>query len=120
MEIVCAQPRRTSIICSEEVKPFAARIAANSPLAAARPGLKLLFIEPNDSRRPTGCEAASPRAKTVCSTVSPIVNRLPSRSTSVAVVTWSRLTPPVICWRMVHTAPTPMGSRGKTTDWYNA
>ena len=41
-------------------------------IEAARPGLKLLFMEPKDSRRPTGCEAASPSAQTICCSVSPI------------------------------------------------
>jgi hypothetical protein len=47
-------------------KFFDASIAAKMPLLAARPGLKLLFIEPNDSRNPTGCDAARPSAQTIC------------------------------------------------------
>ena len=48
------------------VKFFDASNAAKMPLLAARPGLKLLFIEPNDSRKPTGCDAARPIAHTIC------------------------------------------------------
>jgi hypothetical protein len=55
---VFAQPRLASIIWSEEVKFFAASRAAKMPLLAARPGLKLLFIDPKDSRGPTACDAA--------------------------------------------------------------
>ena len=50
----------------EDVKFFDASNAAKMPLLAARPGLKLLFIEPNDSRNPTGCDAAKPIAHTIC------------------------------------------------------
>ena len=61
---------------SEEVKFFEASIAAKMPLLAARPGLKLLFIEPKDSRKPTGCEAARPNAQTICCSFS--FNSLPT------------------------------------------
>ena len=66
MLIVLAQPRLASIIPSELVKFFDGSSAAKMPLLAARPGLKLLFIDPNNSRNPTGCEAASPSAQTIC------------------------------------------------------
>src|SRR5258708_40203169 len=65
-----AQPRLASIMLSEEVKFFEASIAAKMPLEAARPGLKLLFIEPKDSRRPTGCDAARPSAQIICCSLS--------------------------------------------------
>ena len=71
MLIVLAQPRLASIIASELVKFFEASSAANMPLLAARPGLKLLFIEPNDSRKPTGCEAARPSAQIICCSLRP-------------------------------------------------
>ena len=69
--IVLAQPRLASIIASELVKFFDASNAAKMPLLAARPGLKLLFIEPKDSRKPTGCEAARPSAQTICCSFRP-------------------------------------------------
>ena len=51
------------------MKPFCASKAENTPLDAALPGLKLLFIDPKESLKPTGCEAASPRAQIICSSV---------------------------------------------------
>ena len=47
-----AQPRLASIIWSEDVKFFDASSAAKMLFLAALPGLKLLFIEPNDLRKP--------------------------------------------------------------------
>jgi hypothetical protein len=74
--IVLAQPRLASIMPSEEVKFFDASTAAKMPLLAARPGLKLLFIEPKDSRSPTGCDAARPSARTISCSLSS--NSLPT------------------------------------------
>ena len=53
------------------VKLREARSAAVRPFCAARPGWKLLVIDPNISRRPTGWVAASPSAHTICCSVSP-------------------------------------------------
>src|SRR5438876_11317662 len=74
--MVLAQPRLASIMASEDVKFFDANCAAKMPLEAARPGLKLLFIEPKDSRKPTGCDAARPSAHTICCSLS--FNNLPT------------------------------------------
>ena len=67
----CAQPLLPSRPASDDVKFFDASRAAVKPFCDARPGWKLFVIEPNISRKPTGCAAAKPNAQTICCSLSP-------------------------------------------------
>ena len=72
------------------VKLREASKAAVRPFCAARPGWKLFVIDPNISRRPTGCVAASPSAQIICCSERPSTRPLAAAAPKTPAV-------PVMC-----------------------